>query len=297
MVTSQQTPQQPESQPDRWCIISQKVNENALSNLFENLRAYQIEFVAIKGWSIARFYPESHIRTYTDIDIAVNSKDLNEFESLRSKLPRISVGIDVHSELRDRDTVPWDDIFVNTYIVELNGVPIRVLSDEDNLRVTAAHWLIDGGVYKDRLWDIFYLVEKRKPDFDWERCLKAGGPVRESWVTAAIVTARDYLGLRIDDLPQSVRDFRLPKWYKRSLQREWERGPYLRYPLWMCLGRPGVLFQQLRRRFPPNPIAATTDTEGPIDDSSRLKYQFRSIIKKIRPFILGVGRRMGVSEK
>ncbi len=246
--------------------------------------------VAIKGWAIARYYPDTRLRSYTDIDLAVSSDDFKTAAALLQTRELEQFNVDLHKGLRDRDTLDWADLLARTYTVDLNGVQIRVLSEEDNLRVTAAHWLIDGGVYKERLWDIYYLVQNRKKDFDWSRCLYAAGPIRTSWVIAAIAAARDYLSLDVSDLPDEIRQFELPTWFKKVIEREWTRGPYLRIPLWMCIRKPRTFIEQIRRRFPPNSIAATTDTEGVIDATSRIGFQVRSMIKKVRPFLSGMIR-------
>lgn len=274
----------------RWLTIDRKAKEETLSQIFSELERKGIDPIAIKGWTIARHYPETRFRSYTDIDVAVSHDDFVVAKALLESSGLRKFNIDLHEGLRDRDTLGWADLLARTYTVDLNGVQIRVLSDEDNLRVTASHWLIDGGVYKERLWDIYYLVQNRKEDFDWTRCLYAAGPIRTSWVIAAIAAARDYLSLDVSDLPDEIRRFELPTWFKKVIEREWDRGPYLRVPLWMCIGRPRILFEQFRRRFPPNSIAATTDTEGVIDASSRIGFQVRSMIKKVRPFLSGMIR-------
>jgi hypothetical protein len=193
------------------------------------------------------------------------------------------------------DTLSFNELFSRSYEVELEGVPIRVLADEDNLRITAVHWLTDGGVNKEKLWDIFYLVKNRKNDFDWVRCLESNGPIRKTWVLAAIATARDHLELDVTDLPGEAREFKLPKWYRHTLEKEWRLGPYTRRILSTVIMRPGLLFEQLRRKLPPNRIAATIDTETFIDDSSRLPAQMRSLTKKGLLFTHGLKKRLTYS--
>src|SRR5690606_32199325 len=92
-----------------------------------------------------------------------------------------------------------------------------------------------------------------------------------------------------------VQNFKLPAWYKKTLEKEWERGPYVRRVMSSVITRPRLLLEQLHRRFPPNPIAATIDTETPIDNSSRIPAQIKSLMNKVGPFARGLGRRLTYS--
>lgn len=251
-----------------------------------------VEPVVVKGWSIARFYDANVHRLSTDIDLAVDPAAEVSARTALARGSAMNATIDLHLGLRQLDQLSWKDIYARTYIVDLDDVPIRVLADEDNLRVTAVHWLTDGGVNRERLWDIYYLVKNRKEGFDWERCLESNGPTRKTWVIAAIATARDHLDLDVSSLPDEVRQFALPSWYKKTLEREWHRGPYVRRVMSSVITRPKLLLEQLNRRFPPNRIAATIDTETPIDNSSRVPAQVKSLINKIAPFARGIGRRL-----
>ena len=251
-----------------------------------------IQAILIKGWSNARFCPNSYERSFSVVDIVVEQSLCAVSKKIANQFKETVLGIDLHCGFGDRDLLSWDELYSNSQLLDLEGVPIRVLGDEDNLRLTSAHWLIDGAVYRDHLWDIYHQVNNRKPDFDWDRCLNAAGPARRTWVLAAIATARDYLDLDVSDLPDQVKEFELPKWYVTALEHEWTLGPYLRIPISHCLGQPKVLIGQARRRFPPNPIAATTDTESSIDESPRFKYQTKSFLKKLRKAISGLQSRL-----
>lgn len=265
---------------DKWTLLQGRLLEHNLVQAISALRDAGIEAICIKGWSISRFYPDGRPRTYSDIDLAISPVDFDQHSgSLRTTLAGLRV--DLHRGLRDRDRMEWCDLFDRSYLIRLAGVEVRVLSDEDNLRVTAAHLLIDAVVSKQRLWDIFYLVERRRSNFDWNRCLDAAGPVRRNWILASIALARDYLKLDVSGLPTVAREFRLPGWFRQSIEREWSKGEYHRMPVRACLRHPRLMYQQIKRRFPPNPIAATTDVEGIIDDSSRIKYQIESLYKKL----------------
>lgn len=278
---------------DDWVRLAVLADRKKVLEVFRVLSSGELSPILLKGWSVARFYDAGRIRLGTDIDLLFPEAHLE----LNDVLGEVSSGtaIDAHFGPRHLDTLSFDDLFARSYEVDLDGVPIRVLADEDNLRVTAVHWLTDGGVNKEKLWDIFYLVKNRNAAFDWERCLDSNGAVRKTWVLAAIATARDHINLDVSSLPTEAQTFHLPKWYNRTLEKEWNRGIYARHKLSNVLTQPKVLFSQLRRRFPPNPIAATIDTETPIRDTSRLPAQIKSLVKKAGPFARGVVGRLTYS--
>ena len=201
------------------------------------------------------------------------------------------IAVDLHNELRHLDTKDWGAILDDSKLVDLGGEKIRIPCDEDHLRIVAVHWLTDGGANKSRLWDIFYAVQNRPSNFDWDRCLNSVSEVRQQWIIATIGLAHRYLDLEIGDLPFADRAKDLPKWLIPALEKEWESGVPLK-SLHTCLNNPKEFFIQVKKRIPPNPIEATIEMEGSFDNKSRLKYQFGSIIKRIRPSIKGIGARL-----
>lgn len=277
---------------DRWAIIDSKAKEHRMCSLFRSFQEHSIDAIAIKGWSLGRFYPAHRPRAYSDIDIAVQPENYLKARELLMSLD-IKVVVDLHSGLRTLDTRKWSTLFSRSYTVPLNNVDIRVLCDEDNLSVTTTHWLIDGGINKDRLWDIYYLVVNRTEKFDWDTCLNANGPVRRSWFLAGIATARDYLALDVSELPRDVQHFELPSWYRQTIEKEWHRGLYMRVPFKFALKDPRMFFEYLYRRFPPNRIASTIDLERAIDDSTRLGTQFQNLKKKCIAFVKQMSAKKG----
>lgn len=277
----------------KWLELSYAATEQRLTDCFKYVSPKH-NAILIKGWSISRFYDPGHYRISTDIDLLFAPVDESGISDEIKDLPP-SISIDAHFGPRHLDTLTFQDLLDRSYIVELNGVPIRVLADEDNLRVSAVHWLIDGGVYREKLWDIYYLVKNRSERFDWARCLEANGPIRKTWILAAIATARDYLDLDVSGIPEEARDFVLPGWYAQTLEREWKLGVYTRYPLLDLLTRPKMLLDQLKRKFPPNRIAATIDSETPIENTSRIPAQVKSLTKKASSFARSVAGRITYS--
>ncbi|MDM7924271.1 MAG: hypothetical protein QUS14_18455, partial [Pyrinomonadaceae bacterium] len=132
--------------------------------------------------------------------------------------------------------------------------------------------------------DIYYAVANRPADFDWKECLDVVSPTRRKWVIVAIGLAHKYLGLDISDLPFADEARNIPKWITDTVEAEWATEVRLR-PIHTVWKNPRILFQQIKKRFPPNPIQATIECEGDFDDRSRLPYQIRSVIKRAMPSV------------
>jgi hypothetical protein len=250
-------------------------------------RAKGIEPVLFKGWAIARLYPDPVKRRVGDIDLAVSESDFPIASTIVRSKDAIQLNIDLHRELRDRDTLAWETILEKTELIDIDGEQVRVLCEEDHLRVLAFHWLVDGGRYKDKLWDIYYAVENRSPDFDWQRCLDMVDANRRRWVICAIGLAHHFLDLKIDDLPFAGEAGNIPNWVLRTIKREWRQSEDLQ-PVLAVSFDPRWMFRQILRRLPPNPIRATIEAEGDLYDGARMLYQIRVLKRQTPPFLSGL---------
>ena len=179
-------------------------------------------------------------------------------------------------------------------LVDLDGTPVRVFRPEDHLRVLCVHWLIDGGAHRDKLWDIYYAVANRPPDFDWDRCLDLVSDRRRRWIIYTIGLANRYLGLQLDDLPFADEARNIPVWMNKCLETEWSKTNFCQ-PVTSFLSQPSALFRQLRKRLPPNPIRATIEMEGDLDGSLRPFYQIVSVLKMVPS--LGLAARVLISSE
>lgn len=263
----------------RWRIIKFKVLERQIENAFKFFRKNQIEPVLLKGWAASRKYPEKYQRFFSDIDLAV-APDL--YGKALKLVEENQLLIDLHCGLRHLDKVEWSVLFENSVLVKLDESEIRVLSEEDHLRVLCVHWLIDGGAYKDKLWDIFYAVENRSETFEWEKCLNTVSSNRRVWIIYTIGLAHKYLDLSIADLPFEKEARQIPVWLIKTVEREWKSSVKLR-PIHTCLNDWREVFRQVIKRVPPNPIQSTVEMEGSFDEGLRAKYQIKSVLSRITP--------------
>ena len=269
--------------PDRrWSLILCKLQEHRLVKTFELFRKYNIEPVLIKGWAAARYYPLKEERLFTDIDVCVAPVEFKKAREILAECKKEGLLVDLHNGLRHLDTVDWDNLFENTQLIELQKTNIRVLRPEDHLRVLCVHWLNDGGAVKERLWDIYYAVENRAPDFDWDRCLKTVDVKRRKWIVCAIGLAHLYLGLDLKNTPIADEAEQIPGWVIKTVEKEWADENRLK-SLVASLSNREEFFRQLKKRFPPNPIQATIDVGGEFNDNPRIFYQLADIFIRIKP--------------
>ena len=172
--------------------------------------------------------------------------------------------------------------FRNSRLLQLETGDIRILRPEDHLRVLCVHWLTDGGSNKARLWDLYYLINNRSSEFDWDRFLYSVSSRRRRWLTCAVGLASRYLGLDLSGTPVEKAGLDLPQWIVRTVEREWASETRL-WPLEASLGDRKMLMKQIGRRFSPNPIWATIHMNGSFDAKTRIFYQLGSAFKRIAP--------------
>jgi hypothetical protein len=265
----------------RWNMLQHRRQQIFTVQAVELFRSEGIEPIVLKGVSAARYYPEGAYRISVDVDLAVAGEDFPKAERLLGAAT-IPGRVDLHRELRHLDTVEWNDLVANSVKLSLPEGEVRVLRPEDELRVLAVHWLTDGGTYKERLWDIFYLIDRRRPGFDWDRCLNVVDERRRRWIECVVGVTAKYLDLDLADTPLSGAAERLPTWLVRTIETEWaaEIKPI---PLEAAIGDRRMLVTQLKRRLRPNPIYATIDCEGDLDARTRIFYQIQNGLRRIMP--------------
>ncbi|MFN0277753.1 MAG: nucleotidyltransferase family protein [Pyrinomonadaceae bacterium] len=275
----------------KWNLLQKKMQEVQVLRVFSAFRAKNIDPILIKGLAAAQYYPEPGSRLSSDFDVAVPADDFEAATAVAVSPSANGIAVDVHRELRHLDTLEWDDLFENSRLLQVEGGEIRVLRPEDNLRVLSVHWLNDGGTDKEKLWDIYYAVKNRPPDFDWRRCLETVSKKRRRWITAAIGLAHRYLDLNLDDTPIKDEAVSLPKWLVREVEREWASGVQL-MQVDFFLNDPAMLFAQIKKRLRPNSLQATIEMEGSFDARTRIYYQMGSFLKRTMPFFRRISYRI-----
>jgi hypothetical protein len=270
----------------RFHTIRSAVHKQKLSQLFELMRAAGVEPVVVKGWAVARLYPESGLRPYVDIDLCVRQEEYSTAEYVQNHLPGKEFWIDLHGGSAKLDDHSFETLYSRSRLVKLGEVGIRVLCDEDHLRVLCLHMLRHGALRPLWLCDIAVAVASRPADFDWDRCLGHNRRIRD-WIACSIGLAHQLLGVEVTGTPVEKRAKALPSWLTPAVLKQWE-APYppWRYyePMETYLRHPKGLFKGLIKRWP-NPIEATSSINGPFNEWPRFPFQIGNCILRATQFL------------
>lgn len=274
----------------RLCTLHAAIHEREIEQVFVLLRSAGVEPILVKGWAIARVYPEAGLRPYGDIDLCVRPEQYLTARGVLESPRGRGYWVDLHEGLVKLDDRDLDDVYARSQLVKLGEVDVRVLGPEDHLRVLCVHLLRHGAWRPLWLCDIAAAVEFRPADFDWDRCLSSNSR-RADWVACSIGLAHQLLGAQVDDTPVAWRAKHLPTWLIPNVLEQWET-PYpmcqapMRYPEPMAtyVRHPNGAFQALRKRWP-NAIEATVSVEGPLNELPRLPFQLAHCFSRAARFL------------
>jgi hypothetical protein len=264
---------------ERMNILRYKVLETQIGKIWKQSTEAGFEPILIKGWAAAQFYPRPYERQFSDVDLIIAPEHFEEAAKFFNSLPS-NIPVDLHRGARHLDQVDFQNLFSNSKQLQCGATKIRVLREEDHLRILCVHWLNDGGANREKLWDIYYGVARRSKDFDWDRFLSIVSSRRRRWLICAIGLAHHFLGLDLEDTPVAREAQNLPDWLIKAVIAEWESGVRL-LDLRFCLNDRKAMWEQLKKRFPPNPVQATIEMEGSFDDHPRIFYQIKSIFPRL----------------
>jgi hypothetical protein len=187
---------------------------------------------------------------------------------------RHAVDLD-HDQFRRFENRSFADFYASCDTVHLGSTPIKVLRREDQVRTLCLHFLKHGGWRPIWLCDIALLLESKNIAFDWELCL-GNNQRRARWIGCTIALARDLLGSRIPHGAPPAVTSSPPKWFARTVLKEWSNaGPPSAPTLAFLIAakpRRERLKSAMRGRWR-NPIQATVDCEGAFDGFTRLPFQ------------------------
>ena len=283
--------------------LSALIHEREIAHVLSLLRGVGIEPVLVKGWSSARRYPEQALRPYGDIDLCVRPDQLEKAAAALQCLEQIdghhvdlhagftSIGMGTQRRARLSGCDSWDELFARSRVVSLGDQTLRILGDEDQLRIVCLHLLRSGALRPPWLCDVALLVESRRANFNWDTCL-GRDRLHADWVACTIGLAQQLLSACIGDTPITERTARLPRWLAPAVLRQWGR-PREHYLMQIApaalreMNTPGRMnvgsmdaqtaFGKLFSRWD-NPARATARLRGRFNNWPRLPYQLGELL-------------------
>ena len=265
--------------------IQAAVHEINIKQVLKLLRSADVEPLLVKGWAIARLYPENGLRPYGDIDLCVHPRDyVKTGKLLRDVGDRYPV--DLHKGTGLLDYHDWNELFSRSQLLPLDEVPVRVLAPEDHLRVLCFHLLRHGIERPIGLCDIAVALESRAADFDWSRCL---GRTQKhvDWISCVIGLARELLDADVGEIPLPLKEHQQP-WIVRTVLKAWSQsfsGHFSqRAPMDFYARHPRGFVQALAARWP-TPIVGTVGVGGSFNRLPRFPYQLGYLIVRSLRFI------------
>jgi hypothetical protein len=259
-----------------------------IKTVIAHLSAARIESVVMKGWSIARHYPEPGLRHYCDLDLCVAPNAIRAARQALKNLGPLESYVDVHGGLGRHENLAWQKIIDRAETVDLDGMMVRILGAEDHLRLLCLHWLRHDGWNPIGLCDIAAALDARPTHFDWTIAL-GSDKKHADWMACALGLAHQLLDADIADTPVADRAGRLPAWLVAAVLEQWElcfnpnyrdialaeMGPLVRSP--------ARLFKELAVRWH-YPIRATMEVRGSFNQWPRAPYQFAAILLRWTEF-------------
>lgn len=251
--------------------------EEELERVLSTFQSAGIRSILLKGWSVARLYPEPGLRPLGDIDLWIDPVQLAQASDVLARGASRRQSVDLHHDQFSRfESRSFADFYDSCDTVHLRLTPIKVLRWEDQIRTLCLHFLKHGGWRPIWLCDIAIALESEKGTFDWNLCL-GEDPRRARWIGSTVALARELLGAKIPDgaPPDAIPN--PPEWLTRTVLREWSdprpsSSASLALVVPLLLRRPWELKTCTRGRWR-NSIQATVDCSGPFNSVPRWPYQ------------------------
>ncbi|HEX5734971.1 MAG TPA: nucleotidyltransferase family protein [Blastocatellia bacterium] len=253
-------------------------HEYEVEQVFRLLRAAGLEPVLMKGWAVARLYPESGLRPYGDVDLFIRPRERRKAAAVLASNEGVKLNVDIeHEEFACVSDRAADDLCARSKLVTLGETHVRILGDEDHLRMLCLHTLRHHAWRPLWLCDIGVVVESLPEGFDWEICL--GANKREAnWVACLVELASQVLGVQPRGDFVSRASSKLPRWVGPALLRDWGRwhgpGPaeLAATAFVKNVKSPSRMIGEIISRWD-RPIKATVEMRGPFNQFLRLPFQ------------------------
>ena len=95
--------------------------------------------VLVKGWAVARLYPEEGLRPYGDIDLCFRPDQYLHAIAVLKRPNASKYSVDLHEGFGKLDDVSLDELMTRSEPARLGAARFRLLGTEDQLRILRTH--------------------------------------------------------------------------------------------------------------------------------------------------------------
>lgn len=248
--------------------------ERDIASVTSLLAAKGIQAVLVKGWALSKLYAAPQVRRPGDIDLIVPDAVFDEAQRVIAEAysDGLTTGVDLYCDATWR-SLPSPDFRQHTVPLPCGDTTVATLGATDTLRHVCLHFTKHLGnrvPNTSPLWlcDIGAIVENDPARIDWDRLLH-GDSASTNRIRIALALSRDIVDTRIDLLPRSLEDIRLPDWAASSVVDLWA-DPHAR--LGTEIEQMG-LRRALVKRLWPSPLNAVLQRSAPVDTLQPQRYQ------------------------
>lgn len=268
-------------------ILKARIDQAQIEKVFKTLRSAGMEPILVKGWAIARIYPERGMRPYGDIDLCVRPEHYREAKALLNSTEGQHHQTDLHYGFATLGGMDFDEMYERSHLVKLGETKVRVLDPEEHLLVLCFHMLREGAWRPLWLCDVAAALESRPENFNWDRCI-AGSEQNRRILACALGLAHELLDANIQESPFASSDEQLPPWVIPTVLNEWASPlPSMprrhAAPLATHIRRPLRFSAAIADRWP-NPIEATVVLGAPFDKRPRIPLQVGAYLMRAAGF-------------
>jgi hypothetical protein len=203
----------------RQIALLQVAHQSRLISMVRQLRAHSIEPILVKGWSVARLYPQVEARRGGDVDLCVAPDQLKQAIDIFERSPDAG-WIDLHAGISELPDRPWSDLLDRSRCYPLDGEPIRVLCSEDQLTQLALHFWRHLGERPLWLVDLVFVLRSLEPSFNWSLCL-GQNKARRQQILGVLGLAQRLLGAELPEEIALEANRCTPRWLEQAILWQW----------------------------------------------------------------------------
>ncbi len=267
----------------RLLALRARTHETRIENLFRLFSDASLDVILMKGWAVARCYPEQALRPYGDIDLLVRPSDFDRARRILRGEDARDCFTDLHAQMFELGDRSIADVFSRSQLARCGEENVRVLAVEDHFALLSVHLLKHAAWRPLWLCDLGVLLDTMPGDFDWDVCLGLDKR-RGNWILSTAGLAHVLLGAEIKDEAIAERANHVPHWLVERVLQNWET-PFahlqvpVKYhaPIRSYLRHPPGLLKDLARRWP-DPIFATVTVNGTFGRRPRVRYQLGNLL-------------------